>query len=263
MLPIASLLVLLTMSILVTRVATVALTLTGMSRQSAKFQARSAFTGVGYTTTEAENIANHPVRRRIVMMLMLLGNIGLVTVVSTLMLSFLGQGEVGGRWIRFTILMGGLVLLWSIAISGWVDRQLSRLIERALRRWTDLDTRDYARLLRLSGDYGVTEVMVQADDWMANKTLAEMRLQDEGIQVLGILREDGQYLGAPRGATAIEYGDTLILYGRTGQVAALDRRGEWGGDALHVQAVQEAQDDQDAGTEPEPQATPAAVADRG
>ena len=50
MVSILTLLLVMTLSILLTRVATVALTHTGLSRESAKFQARSAFTGVGFTT---------------------------------------------------------------------------------------------------------------------------------------------------------------------------------------------------------------------
>ncbi|WP_419175988.1 hypothetical protein [Desulfosediminicola sp.] len=59
MLSIVSLLLVLASSILVTRIATVALTHTGLSRESARFQARSAFTGVGFTTNESEKVANH------------------------------------------------------------------------------------------------------------------------------------------------------------------------------------------------------------
>lgn len=55
MLGITSLLVVVTRSILVTRIATLALTHTGLSREAASFQARSAFTGVGFTTSEAEH----------------------------------------------------------------------------------------------------------------------------------------------------------------------------------------------------------------
>ena len=47
---------------LVTRVAARALTLTELSSEAARFQARSAFTGVGFTTSEAEGIVSHPVR---------------------------------------------------------------------------------------------------------------------------------------------------------------------------------------------------------
>jgi hypothetical protein len=58
-----SLLVTIGLSLLVTRIASVALTMTGVSRDLAKFQARSAFTGVGFTTNEAEKVVARPVRR--------------------------------------------------------------------------------------------------------------------------------------------------------------------------------------------------------
>lgn len=59
-----TLILVIAVSMLVTKIATVALTHTGMSRENAKFQARSAFTGVGFTTNAAEKIVRHPVRRR-------------------------------------------------------------------------------------------------------------------------------------------------------------------------------------------------------
>ncbi len=60
-----ALLTVLFLSLLITRLATTALTLTGLSCEMARFQARSAFTGTGFTTSESEAIVNHPVRRRI------------------------------------------------------------------------------------------------------------------------------------------------------------------------------------------------------
>jgi hypothetical protein len=65
MIPVISVLLVVILSVVVIRVATVALVHTGMGREAARFQARSAFTGVGYTTSEAESIVTHPVRRRI------------------------------------------------------------------------------------------------------------------------------------------------------------------------------------------------------
>lgn len=78
----------LVLSMTVVRIASVALSLTGISRELARFQARSAFTGAGFTTTESEQVVRHPVRRRIIMLMMLLGNAGIVTVISSLVLSF-------------------------------------------------------------------------------------------------------------------------------------------------------------------------------
>lgn len=60
---IGSRLVVLTLSFLITRLATVALALTGVSADLARLQAVSAPTGVGFTTPESENIVSHPVGR--------------------------------------------------------------------------------------------------------------------------------------------------------------------------------------------------------
>jgi len=226
MLSIISLLTVLTLSILVTRIATVVLTQTGLARESAKFQARSAFTGVGFTTTESEKVVNHPIRRRVLLLLMLLGNAGVVTAVSSLILSFvnMNQSEPGGLLWRIVLLVTGLVGLWSLAASRWVDRHLSNLVSRALKRYTRLRIQDFARLLHLSGDYQVTELQVKKDDWLAGQTLAELDLREEGILVLGVTRAEGRYIGAPDGETVARAGDTLILYGRAGCMADLDER---------------------------------------
>lgn len=98
MFAVASLLVVILLALLVMRVATVVLTLTGLSRESARFQARSALTGVGFTTREAESVVNHPVRRRVVMLLMLIGSAGVISVVTTLILSFAGAEGRGALW---------------------------------------------------------------------------------------------------------------------------------------------------------------------
>jgi len=95
MVSIFSLLLIISLSILITRIATIALLHTGLSRESARFQARSAFTGVGFTTAESEKVVNHPVRRRILLLLMLLGNAGVATAMSSLILTFIGKGQGG------------------------------------------------------------------------------------------------------------------------------------------------------------------------
>ena len=96
------------LSLLVTRIAAMALMFTGLSHEVARFQARSAFSGVGFTTTESELIMNHPVRRKIIMILMLLGNIGIATVVATVMVSLLSTAS-SENWLRNILLfVGGL-----------------------------------------------------------------------------------------------------------------------------------------------------------
>lgn len=244
MLAIVSLLCILTLSIAITKVAAVALTHTGLSRQSARLQARSAFTGVGFTTSESEKMVNHPVRRRILMTLMILGNAGIVTVMSTLIVGLVGATrDEAALAPRIALLMSGLVALWAISSSAWVDRQVARWVRRALGRFTDIDVRDYASLLHVSGDYAVVELEVEPGDWLAGRALRELELPEEGVLVLGVQRPDGTFLGAPSGGTCIEAGDVVLLYGRGASLRELDeRRAGWRGEVAHHASVREYED---------------------
>ena len=227
-----------TLSLLITRVATEALTLTGLSRTSARFQARSAFTGTGFATAESEAIVKHPLRRRIIMWLMFLGNAGFITVISSLVLTFVSTSSAGDGLSRLVYLLIGIGVLWMLATNRAFNRVLTRLVRKALRRWTDLDLQDYARLLHLKGKYQVTKIEVDEDDWLANKKLKELRLPDEGIAVLGIERRDRIYIGTPYGNTCIYPGDTLVVYGSKAALIELDVRSQGiEGDEAHQKAV--------------------------
>lgn len=240
MIAIVSLLLVIFFSILVTRIATIALTHTGLAKESARFQARSALTGAGFTTSESEKVVGHPVRRRVVLMLMLIGNAGIVTAVSSLMLGFVGQGASTSVTLRIVALAVGLAALWSLAMSPWVDRHLSHIIDRALRRYTNLDVKDYASLMHLAGEYRLVEVHVEESDWLAGRTLGEAALREEGIVVLGVERPDGTYLGAPDGSTGVCAGDNLLVYGRVSAIEEIDlRRRDRRGDLEHAEAVRE------------------------
>lgn len=237
-----SLLIALALSILITEIAAEALTLTGMSRESAQFQARSAFTGAGFTTSESESVVSHPVRRRILMLLMLLGNVGIVTVVSSLVLTFMSAAGPRDWLSRLLLLLLGVVLLWVGATNRWINRYMSRLVSWALKRWTHIDVRDYASILRLHGKYHVMEIEVEPEDWLANKRLSDIKLRSEGILVLGIQRDNGKYIGAPKGSTYIRTHDLLIVYGRWPALEELDtRRADAAGERAHRQAVAEQQ----------------------
>jgi K+/H+ antiporter YhaU regulatory subunit KhtT len=221
-------------SLLITRIGTTALVHTGLSREVARFQARSAFFGVGFTTSEAESVVNHPVRRRIVLWLVVLGNAGIVTVLASVILSVTRSGGVG--LAELALLAAGLALLGLVARS----RVLDRAIDAALARWTDLDVRDYADLLELTGDFAVAELRVEDGDWLAEETLRDLELRDEGVVVLGVTRANGTWLGAPDGDTVVHAGDTLVVYGRDDRVCELDaRRHDASGDAAHAAAVAE------------------------
>jgi len=116
----------------------------------------------------------------------------------------------------------------------------SGVIARGLRRLSGLEVRDYGRLLHLQDDYSVMECPVREGDWLVGKRLRESRLRDEGIMALGIQREDGGYVGVPRGETNVHAGDRLILYGLERDLRELDaRRAGSSGEDAHEHAVDE------------------------
>ena len=236
---VALLVVVAMLSLLITRIATIALTATGMARPAARFQARSALTGVGFTTSESESVVGHPARRRIIMTLMLIGSVGLATSIAGVLAGMAGANSGGTAASRIVLLVAGLSAVYALSSSRRVDRALSRLIGRLLARYTDLDLRDYAALLHVAGEYEVKEMRADRESWFAGRTLAELRLRDEGILVLGIIRPDGSYLGVPGKETCIEAGDTLVLYGRDSLFAELTtRRPGEAGDEAHRRAVE-------------------------
>ncbi len=233
-------LVIVLISMIIGRIATTALTLTGMSHEQARFQARSALTGAGFTTTESESIVTHPVRRRIVMMLMLTGSAGIVSVIGTIAIGASGAESASeGIWSFVGLIVGIVVLLRLIRLRA-VDRVLSRLIRIGLNRWTDLDVRDVESLLDIHGGYSIAELLVEGTDWICDRSLIDMRLNDEGILVLGIQRRNGGYDGAPKGTSTVHAGDTLLLYGHQDRIAQLDDRVQGPlGDAEHAQSMAE------------------------
>jgi hypothetical protein len=224
MIGVITIILILVFSILITRIASIALTHTGLSRETSKFQARSAFTGVGFTTSESEKVVNHPLRRRILLILMILGNAGIVTAIASLIIGFAGITDGVQTWLKFTILMGGIGILWLLANSRWIDRQLSIIINRILKKQHHIDVNDYASLLHLSGEYRISEIGIECDHWLCQKKLSDTHLHHEGLNLLAISRKDGTFLGAPARNTTIKEGDSLIIYGRAESLSKLEKR---------------------------------------
>ena len=212
-------------SLVVTRIATTALSLTGLSWEAARFQARSAFTGTGFTTKEAEKIVSHPLRRKIIMWLMIARSAGFLSIIISLILSFGSTADDNStRLLKLAWLIGGVGLLWLLASSDYLELWMRRMIKKGLKKWTDLELHDYTDLLKLTDDYTVRELEVKKEDWLAKKTLQECRLRDEGILILGIYRTDGTYVGAPASDTKMYPGDIVVLYGRSKGLHKLDER---------------------------------------
>lgn len=219
-----SLFLIVTLSVLITKIATISLVHTGLSIESAKFQSRSAYTGAGLSTSETENIMTHPVRRKIIYNLMLIGNAGIVTAMSSLILTFVLPESNASRLYGFLIIVIGMLLLWFAIRSSWVDRGLSRVINKMLQKYTDLEVHDYAAVLHLKDDYKIIEAEVDSDGWMCHRTLQELDLREEGITILGVEREGAGYFGSPSGNFKMLPNDKVTVYGKADGIESIYNR---------------------------------------
>lgn len=217
MIPILTVLTTLIVSMLITQLAGAALVQTGLSTESARFQARSAFSGVGFTTSEAESVVNHPVRRRIVMGVMLLGNVGLVAAITALGVSFVSPG--GAGWNRVFVLLLGLVAIWVLFRAPLSRHLIDRMIGWALKRIGQQEALDYANLLQFNEGFRVAEAVAGDHDWLTGQSVYELRSAGNPLVVLRIQRPDEELRGIPEPTDQIQAGDTVVLYGERSALA--------------------------------------------
>ncbi len=218
-------LVIVTLSLLVVKVGTIALEKTGLSREASGFQSQSAFMGVGFTTAEAESVVNHPVRRRIIRGLMLLGFGAITSTIGTLLATFSRSEE--GDWspgTKLALIGAGLLVLWVGASLHPIERLLERVIRRALEKMTDLRILDYEEMLKLHKGYTIANLAVDETCWMANCSLRDLQLAEEGILILSITRPQGLTLATPSSRAELKVGDRVLCYGLEDDLARLGSR---------------------------------------
>ncbi len=219
-----SIFVLLSISVFIIRVASVALRLTGLAESSARFQAISAFTGTGFTTSEAETIVNYPIRRQIISLLMVIGNIGLVSILATLVVSLVNtDGEIYALMTQLAWLLGGLILLWVFMLNAIADHVLCKLIGWFLKSTTFLGKRRFQRLLQVGNGYSVCEHPVVGQKLNQEGALAPCDLQQMGLTVLAVRTSSGAVASNFSSSVTLEPGDKLVLYGRDEGHEALER----------------------------------------
>jgi hypothetical protein len=202
-------------SLLVVRIGTNALVMTGMSLTAARFQSASAFFGVGFTTTEAEMVVGHEVRRRIILHLIVAGNIGLTSALATLIVTFVNQGEEGAAQLFSIIglILLGVLVLYILANTGFIRRPMDAVMRYSLERAGVVRAMDYELLLNVQNGYCVSDFRIGSDHPFVGKALYESRPSDQGIVILGVTKSDGSFIGTPNKDEVLEYGDTVMVYG--------------------------------------------------
>jgi len=198
-------------SFLIVRAAAIALMMTGLDHKRSIFQALSAFTGTGFTTKEAEKVINHPLRRKIIIWLMILGNAGIVTVIITATSSLI-KIKGYGIPLHLIIMLAGIYIVYRIGTSKGFIRKWESFIEKKLMKLSHFEEETVEDLLHLIEGYGLVQVLIKKNSPIAGLLLSECTLCREDTVFIGIER-DKKWIPIPKDQEKINEGDKLVLYG--------------------------------------------------
>ena len=208
--------IIIVISAFIVKISAVALNLTGLSEKQAFFQALSAFTGTGFTTRDSELVVQNEIRRKIVMFLMIMGNAGLVSVITTLILSF-SRGGIHPFFINVTLILFAILVLIKVSSNKEFARKLTKKIQARLVQSPTFTKRPVEEVLRLAEGYGVAEVTLSDECAEVGKTLFESSFRQQDILILAIERGK-DVIPAPHASDRLLASDTVICYGKLANI---------------------------------------------
>jgi len=204
------LLIAILVSFIIVRIGGFALQLTGIEPDVARFQALSAFSGTGFTTREAERVVGHKIRRRIVTILIVLGNAGTVTVIATLVASFTQVSGYMWFFIRLAIIVGGIFVLYQLIIRSDVGQRFLDWLQRPVMNRILRESPTAEEIFHMEKDWAISLVMIKGSSKSIGLSVADITAEG-GIEILGINRA-GAYLTRPDREEKIAEGDRLLVY---------------------------------------------------
>lgn len=204
------LLILFTLILITIEMATLILQATGLPRFIAKFQSISLLTGTGFTTSEAERITEHPIRRRVAETLILFGSFAFAIIIA-LVLHLLNQ-----EFYIDQVLVGIVIVMLAFFILRvrWVKK---RMLKRLGRR---VGVHTLQELDHLGLEEVIIKVPLTEEHRHLFLPLKRLKLGSKyGVYVIAICREDEtergkqKWLKHPTGSTILQQGDTLLVLG--------------------------------------------------
>jgi hypothetical protein len=216
--------VIIVISVFIVKIASVALNLTGLDDKRAFFQALSAFTGTGFTTRDSELVMNNDIRRKIIIFLIILGNAGFISVITTLILTF-QKGGVTPVLMNIVLILLAILLIIKVSFHKGITRKLTKKIQSRLIKSPNFTKRPVEEILRLAEGYGIAEVTLNEHCGDIGKTLFESSFRQKDILIMAIERESG-VIPAPHASDKLLLNDTLICYGKLHNIEKITVKGD-------------------------------------
>lgn len=205
---------------IIIEVSTLILQATGLQKSVARFQAISLLTGTGFTTTEAEMITKHPVRRRLAAILIIFGVISFAIII-TLFIAILTEDILFNQMVIGIMV---IMLLFVLLKLPFVQRFFNRRLKGPLNEHLTLN-----EVYHIGEDEIVTKVVLSNRHQKLLKSLKALRLASEkDIHILTIERIEDKgntvqttFIKHPTGSTVLQAGDKLLLFGPKKTIHAL------------------------------------------
>jgi len=198
-------------SFIVVRIGGFALQLTGLESDVARFQALSAFSRAGFTTAEAERVVQHRTRRRIVTILIVLGNAGIVTMIAALVASFTEVTSYSWFFIRLAIIIVGIFVLYRLIIRSGAVNRIFDWVRKPLMKRIAMEAPAIEEILHVEKNWGVHFVMIKEKSKNIGLSLADITATGD-VEILAIDRADA-FIARPDSAEKLMEGDRLLAYG--------------------------------------------------
>lgn len=197
---------------LIVEVLSIALKITGLDIDKARFQVVSIITHTGFTTKESELITQHPTRRKIAMVLMLISYVGAALLISIIVNALRNQET----FLYFALYVTlGLFILRFILRRRYLVHKFESFLEKLLRRRMKIYSkyRSVEEVLHLNDKYGVVDFVIDEGNVLVGVSLAKSKLKENYIQVLNI-DKGSHIIHFPKNDFVFSIGDKVLVYGQ-------------------------------------------------
>lgn len=203
---------------LLIEILSIVMKLTGLELHKSRFQIISILTHTGFTTRESELIVQHPVRRRIASILMIVSYVTQATLI-TLLFDMLSNDR--KSLLHICIALAAVLLFILATKNKHISARFELLAEKILmKRIKKVNAGHIDKILNLSPDFSIYELVIDSESPICNKVLREIHLKENYIQVLKIDR-GSEVIDFPLADTKVLHGDRMIVYGKIDAITGM------------------------------------------
>ena len=196
-------------------ISTTLLTITGLKRKIARYQAISMLTNTGFTTDEAKLILDHPFRRKISAFLILFGAFSLAVVIS--ILSTYLSDDIHFKEMGFILLFVGICLI--LLKLKPIREGLMEKFNASMEDQYELDELPIREVLYMSEDDLLIDIPLYNDSSYVHMKGGDLSGNEEDIQLLFIKRGE-EVIRLHLNEEQLHEGDLLFILGNQKDIHA-------------------------------------------